>query len=91
MESTEINNNNDYKYYEQTIQKYQKSLNDILKNKLPLVSSADELIDISKQLEALKIVSKNEMTSMINTVVIPNYENFLRNIELQKNHIGLNY
>jgi len=38
-----------------------------------------------------KFECKDELTSIINTVMIPNYENFLRNIELQKTSIGLNY
>lgn len=75
---------NDQQYYEQLTQKYENSLNDILKNQLTTASTSDELITISKNLESLKFQCKDELTSIINTVVIPNYENFLRNIELQK-------
>lgn len=82
---------NDQQYYEQLTQKYENSLNDILKNQLTTASTSDELITISKNLESLKFQCKDELTSIINTVVIPNYENFLRNIELQKTSIGLNY
>ncbi|KAF0278636.1 hypothetical protein FOG50_00529 [Hanseniaspora uvarum] len=91
MDAVVDHDNNDYHYYEQMIRKYEKSLNDILKNQLPTASTSDELISISKSLESLKFECKDELTSIINTVMIPNYENFLRNIELQKTSIGLNY
>lgn len=83
--------NNDHQYYEQLTERYENSLKDILKNQLTTASTSEELISISRNLESLKFQCKDELTSIINSVVIPNYENFLRNIELQKTSIGLNY